>query len=48
MGNAYDYMIHRVIICERDITGHEACREASSEEIDRMIDNILREMGYKT
>lgn len=47
MGNAYDFMYHRVVICERDIDGHEVCREATSEEIDRMIENILRDLGYR-
>lgn len=47
MGNAYDYMYHRVIICERDIDGHETCREATSEEIDRIIDSILHRLGYR-
>ena len=46
VGNAYDYMYHHVIICERDITGSETCREATPEEIDRMIENILRGLGY--
>lgn len=47
MGNAYDYMYHRVLICESDMLGNEKCREATSEEIDRMIENILRELGYR-
>ena len=42
MGNAYDYMYPRLIVC-----GEDGCREATSREIKEIIEEILEEMSRK-